>query len=74
MLEAWRTFPPIFIVDASYSTVNHGAASPLLVDHPGTTEDHRTATNNLDGLRAFVRDHYELAAVFGDKRVYRHRG
>jgi hypothetical protein len=74
MLRTWKSHPPTLIVDASFGTANHGAMSPLLVDHPIQNEDRRTGSAALDGLRAFVRDHYEPAVVIGDKRIYRYRG
>jgi hypothetical protein len=73
MLATWSGDPPILIVDASFGTAGHDALAPLLVDHPITPGDGRTASSTLDELRAFVRDRYELAVVIGDKRIYRLR-
>lgn len=74
MLRTWNSNPPLLIVDASFGTASHGAMAPLLVDHPIATEDRRTDSSALDGLRVFVRDHYEMTVVIGDKRIYRYRG
>jgi hypothetical protein len=74
MLQTWQEQPPVFVVDASFETVSHIALPPLLVDHASSKEDGRTDSSALDGLRTFVRDHYDLAATFGDKRIYRYRG
>lgn len=74
MLGTWTSNPPLLVVDASFGTASHEAMSPLLVDHPISDDDRRTASSYLDGLRAFVRDHYDLTVVIGDKRIYRYRG
>ena len=71
MLAKWQEDPPKFIVDASFATASHDALAPLLVDHPISSPDSRTDSTSLDGLRSFVREHYALATVIGDKRVYR---
>ena len=67
-LIVWESRPPAVIVDAGGPAPGEPGLPPLLIDRPVSTDGRDL--DLLDPLRAFVRDHYELADTVAGWPVY----
>ena len=69
-LAAWRQSPPAMVIDVSAGLPKEPTLAPLLIPHDISTDDTRTLSNDLEGLRQFVRDHYSLATTIDGHAFY----
>jgi hypothetical protein len=70
MLAAWQAEAPALIVDSSENPPNGATMAELLLPHGFGSNDNRTLSSVLNPLRAFVREHYTLAATLDGQPIY----